>query len=412
MSTLTPTPHGDPVFLSNAQVVVRGVRRALAELLGSVNADPAEPQEISRRFGLDKTLTWKTARVVREPDPSDAVAHIPRRPSLQLLVTALQRHGAPADKVSALWSAVDAFEDFVETHTDDRETLEIMVGSSRANAGMKRLEAFRKSAFQANSAIWGVRAKFQVSMHAVSPAAGAGDQLVINTIAGFHEFKRLRSDVPWAVATAVRWGSTNDASKEVVEPIDPEVRPGDAPLLKQFCSAPLPRMRSVDLPEDRVRYEMTEGPVGNTAAATVLMGWTRRGGVSKYESYAGERGEHGVFLTTPVEAVVHDLLVHRSLEVAFSPTGSLYSELPGGPRYTTDGTAAGRIPFGESVLDLGMGPPDLTTPEFPHYRELAEKLVARSGFPLDEYRGYRLRLAYPPIPTLAVLGHALLTRGS
>jgi len=399
----------DAAFLESAQVVVRGLRRALAELLASVGADPSQPQEISRAFGLDKTLAWKVARVVREHDPSDAIGHIPRRPSFQILVAALAKHGAPIDKVEALWAAVEAFERFVALHSDDRETLEVMVGTTRARTGAKRLEAFRKSAFQANSAIWGVRAKLQVSLHLVAPTHVGSDRLSMATIAGFHDFKRLRPDVPWTIAKFAQWNMAGHAIErpQSFVPMDPALHPDDPPILREFSSEPLPAMRNVNAPGGGVRFEMTQGSVGNTAAATVILGWVDRSVVSAVETFPGECGEHGVFLSTPVESVAHDLLIHKALVFANNPTSHLYSELPGGPKYPSDGEDLGQLPFHESVQDLGVGPPELITPEIPRYRELAEKGAASLGYSLDDFRGYRLRFNYPPIPSLAILRHAL-----
>jgi len=85
----------------------------------------------------------------------------------------------------------------------------------------------------------------------------------------------------------------------------------------------------------------------------------------------------------------------------------LFSELPGGPKYPSDGDDLGQLPFHEAVQDLGVGPPELITPEIPRYSELAEKAAASLGYPLSDFRGYRLRLNYPPIPSLAILRHTL-----
>lgn len=412
MTSFATSKNSDDAFLESAQGVVRGVRRALADLLASVGADPSEPQEISRKFGLDKTLTWKVARVVREHDPSDAVGHIPRRPSFQLLVTALQKHGATEERIAALWSAVDAFERFVQLHSDDRETLEIMVGTPRASVNAKRFEAFRRSAYQANSAIWGVRAKMQLSLHFVAPDLQRPGFLSMATVAGLVDFRRLRTDVPWTIAKFSQWQDAGQAPARQGEhlPMDPKLNTNDPPILHDFSTTPLPPMRNVPVHGGGIRFEMTQGSVGNTASATVVLGWLDLGVATSEESFPGECGEHGVFLSTPVESVTHDVLIHKSMTYAMDVSAHLYSELPGGPKYPDDGGGIVELPFHEKVQDLGSGPPDLITPEVPRYREMAEKAAASLGYPLDEFRGYRLRLNYPPIPTLAIIRHGLAKR--
>src|SRR5262245_57426783 len=96
-----------------SKATVHGLRRALSEILTSVGADSSQPQEMSRRFGLDKTLTWRIARVVREEDALEAVPHIPRKPSMRLFLTAMERSGASNAQVESVWKALSEFEQFI-----------------------------------------------------------------------------------------------------------------------------------------------------------------------------------------------------------------------------------------------------------------------------------------------------------
>jgi hypothetical protein len=48
--------------------------------------------------------------------------------------------------------------------------------------------------------------------------------------------------------------------------------------------------------------------------------------------------------------------------------------------------------------------------DVPRYREMMEFGARQLGFGLDEFRVFRWRLKYPPIPTLALLSHPLLPR--
>lgn len=81
-------------FQHDAKHAVTTVRCALANLFVSVRADPSQPQENSRRFRLDKTLTWRLSRVICEDDIWAAAPFIPRRPSIEILPGTLSEHGA------------------------------------------------------------------------------------------------------------------------------------------------------------------------------------------------------------------------------------------------------------------------------------------------------------------------------
>lgn len=397
-------------FVEDGKTAVHGLRRAFADVLSSLGADATEPQEISRRFGLDKTLAWRIARVIREDDAWEAVQHIPRRPSVRLFVSAMSKHGAAGELTESVWKALDQFERFVEVHSGDRETLEAMVSAAAKRSAGKRLEMFRKNGFHANSALWGVQARVQISMHVIAPALDIEDALAIGVVCGLADFRRLRPDVPWAVGSLAQWDDLSMPEDIRPQPLDASTRPGEAPLMREFCSTPLPEIRTLVESRDLVRYMLAEGPVGNTAAATAVLGWTFSRVASRFQTYPGECGEHGVALSTPVESVVHDLFVHRSMRFAFNPTAHVYSQLPGGPKYPDSGRLAGLLPVPGDVVDLGAGPPDTTTAELPRYREMLEFTVKRMGHALNDFQGYRFRVRFPPIPAMAVLRHNLLPK--
>lgn len=406
MSTLASKP-----FQDDGRAAVHGLRRALADILASVGADPSEPQEISRKYGLDKTLTWRIARVVREEDAWEAVQHIPRRPSIQLFVRAMSRAGATGQSVDALWSAVEQFERFVEVHSGDRETLEMMASSAAKRSATKRMENFRKAGFQANAAMWGVCTRVRIAMHMITPAAAGGGLLDITTISVLGDFRRLRPAVPWSVGSMTQWDRKPESMD--IDPwsaLDPAIAPGRVPLLREFCSEPTPEIHEVHDQPSLVRYVLREGPVGNTAAATIVLGWTNFAAGTAHQSYPGEKGEHGVHLTTPAEVSLNDLYIHRDLEFAFNPTAHVYSMLPGGPQYPEGGELAPLLPVPSDVSDLGAGPPETTTPELPRYSDMFAYAAKRLNFSPKDFQGYRHRLAYPPIPSMALLRHGLLPR--
>ena len=89
------------------------------------------------------------------------------------------------------------------------------------------------------------------------------------------------------------------------------------------------------------------------------------------------------------------------------PRFFLYSQLGAAAPYPLDGRERGLLPVCDEVIDLGAGPPALATPEIPRYREMAETAARAMGHSLPDFRGYRVRMRFPPIPTVAVLRHAL-----
>lgn len=396
--------------LEETNVAMSRLRRALVAVMASADADPTQPQELSRQFDLDKTLTWKIARVIREDSAAQAVVHVPGRRRIEAFLRAMEKGGAPRDAVEEAMRAYQDFERVVEVHSGDRGTLDVLVaGASKGSA--RRLEVIRKNGFLANAAVWGVRAKAHLGIHMVAPS-GEGDLLDAITLCGFLGFHRLRQDQSWAIANAISF-DLPDRGIEAPAPLHPDGLINEGPLLPQFCSAPLPSVRTVKVDKTNWRYELPPGPIGQSSAVDVILGWRWPRDMSARASHAGDYGEHGMHLSTPAEMSVLELWVHRSLAFAIPPTARVYSELPSGPRYPREGREAGTLPIPGDVADLGLGAEAGVTPEFPRGAELLRFAAGRMGWNMDEFHGFRFRLRYPPIPTAAMLQHDLLPwRGS
>ena len=108
------------------------------------------------------------------------------------------------------------------------------------------------------------------------------------------------------------------------------------------------------------------------------------------------------------DLLVHDVWIHRSLTFAMNPKVRVYSRLPSGPRYPFEGREAGLIPVPDTVIDLGFGAATSSMAEFPRCSELLQYAMDQRGWNSNDFRGFRFRLKYPPIPTFVVFQHPLL----
>ncbi|MBZ0171277.1 MAG: hypothetical protein K8E66_02755, partial [Phycisphaerales bacterium] len=70
------------------------LRAALIDLYDSVGADPASPQDVARRYKLNKTLTWNIARLLQSSDGLAAVPHVPGAASFEKILKATEADGA------------------------------------------------------------------------------------------------------------------------------------------------------------------------------------------------------------------------------------------------------------------------------------------------------------------------------
>ena len=181
-----------------------------------------------------------------------------------------------------------------------------------------------------------------------------------------------------------------------------------APLMPEFCSQPIAQLRTTTIDESNKRYELPASDVGLSSAIDVVLGWSWPSDMPKYQRQAGDIGEHGIMISTPVELVVLDVWIHRSLDFAMNPRVRVYSQLPSGPRYPHEGRDTGVLPLPDKVIDLGFGARAATMAEYPRHTQLLQTGMDQLGWDADDFRGYRFRLNYPPIPCVAYMQHPLL----
>ena len=402
-------------FEDHVRVAAQGIRSVLAQVLAAVGADPTQPRGMARRFGLDKTLAWKLSRIVTEDNVLELVDYLPGRAGLDIAIRSLEDAGAAAYSIAALRHALAEFERVVELHCGDRETLELMLGFMQRD-DQERIEAHRKRAFQGNRAIWGVQARLQVCAQFIAPSAAKPSKLDIATVSGLVDLRRLRQDTVWPVARFRQFTDDGhllpDQSIEAID--DGATKAHGLPLWREYCSTPLPTLRARPASGGIVNYELQPGLVGATGAATCIVGWFARARFDMHRDpkhpHVNDFGEHMVGVNTPVETMIFDFYVHRSMKHAMHPEMAIHSQLPTEPLYPEGGRDRGRLHISERVLDLGESPLHVVTPEMPEYSEMTAQTFDRLGWNAADFRGFRFRMRYPPMPTLAIFRYPLPDR--
>ncbi|HPF37810.1 MAG TPA: hypothetical protein P5081_10755 [Phycisphaerae bacterium] len=398
-----------PHFETHVVTVLGRLRAALADLFQAVGADATRPQNVARDFGLNKNLTWKISKIICEPDPASVVSYLPGRAGLNILLDTFKKRGAPVNTLKEVRDSLNEFEQMQKVHAGDRDTLEAMLGALSSGPDAQQAnENQRKLAFRGNSAIWGVQARLQICVNIIAPSS---DPAFVDLawISGLVDFRRLRREAAWAIASTRK---VDDQGKSIptgnIQSIDPDYSTNeDAPLMGEFCSDPTPELR-LNLGADGVlRYELVEGPIGNTAATTCIIGIFGRQFVRRTRVPGDTIGEHLARLYTPAELLVHDLFVHEDLKNAHNPKIHLYDQLPIAPPYPIGGRDRGELPIAESVQSLGVGTRSAVVPEFPTYPAIIDAACKRLEWDPGAFRGYRFRLKYPPIPSVALFRYPL-----
>lgn len=387
----------------DCQRILGGLRGALIELFASVDADPGAPQEVSRRFGLNRNLTWKISKIIESIDGFGAIQHLPGAAGWDIFLASVGSAGVPEARLEAVRKWLREFEEFVTLHAGDRTQLELMLDSMGVGSrGEGQLDMSRQLAYQGNSGILGVQAKVRVTAAFVVPSKTDPTRVDCALVGGLVGFRRLRPNVSWPLFRFTHHTDGKPSRPGNVEEIELKRSADEVPrLLRRFCSPNLPQIRTAML-ADATEYVLPSGPVGNSGQFSCFFGDVVRG-EQRYAKPGDEYCEFGSHITLPVETLVFDLLVHEGLEVALPPAVLVFGRpdgVPYDPRTVRDENL---IPLSERAAPLAGRPPAVATPLVPHYAEIVQAVVDRLGFEAGEMRGYRLVLKHPPMNSTVVL---------
>ncbi len=394
-----------PDFETHCRDSVGNLRAALLAVYQSVDADPAQPQDVARRFKLNKNLTWKAAKIIQTEDAFEAAALIPGTSGLEILFDGFASAGAPDAIVSRARTAANELDRMIELHAGDRATLELVLDSM---GGIKPLERSRKLAFRGNSGIHGIQVHTRVTTHFIAPNADDPDMLDLALLGGVTRVRTLRPGPIGPVFQVMGYDDTGSVSysRDRVPLEDHrsngEARPGDPWLMRSFCSGVLPEITPVPIPHGR-SYEFGPNPVGRTREFTCFFGFIDR---ALYPRHRDEHNHHGELISTvalPAEQLLFDLVVHRDLVEAHRPEVSLFGRLW---ESIVSGARVEPLPCPSRLIDLGRGA-SLATPLVADYPEIVRAIEARAGWDHADFHCLRLVMEYPPMPSTVVMRYPL-----
>ncbi len=391
-------------FENHCKDVIDQLRAALIELYSDVGADPLGPQQVSRRFGLNKTLTWSLSRVMQEADALAALRHVPGEQAIGKLLTATAQGGAGEDAIERVRAAVRRYDELVDLHVGDRPTLELVIDSF--GEGTDALERSRKMAFRGNSGIFGVQAKCRLAVGLLTPSKDDPGRLDMAMLMGYSGFRRLRDTVRWPLFKLRAWDADEALTGRRWQSVSGDSDRDELNLMREFCTDPLPDI-SLAQTSDGSDCILEPGPLGNPGAFSCFRGDLMRSAVPRFATPSDASGEFGAAITTPSEHLIFDIVVHKDLEFALKPELVVYARAFAHRERTDDGDPAWLLPISTPVVELSGHPPVVSTPLVPGYSDMIHRAQERLGHAPDEFRAIRAHMKYPPLGATVLLRFAL-----
>jgi hypothetical protein len=406
------------------------LREALGRLYAAVGADPLVPQEVSRRFGLNKNLTWKISRITSASDPLTAIRHVPGSAGLTILIDAFRKAGSAASLIEGVQAAARSFDKVVQAHAGDRAGLELMLDSMGIGYDHNALERSRELAYLGNSGVWGVAARVKIVLAIFCPGVRRPGTVDVMHVTGYFGFRRLRAVPEWEVARFDHFTDAEDRSQtpareggvestggglgqptswpdiESITPATEGKSPTFSRVYSDYCS-PMDLPIHVKVGPSGQLYMLGPADAGHRHAVDVFFGQIVRGNTATRTA-----SEHQVHLstatTTPSELQVFDAIVHKDVLPNQHPTLSIFGRLDMGRARVDELERAGcTIPFSEQVLEVSPAPEALQLGEAPRYVNMVRDAYARMNASPNDFRAYRVAHKHPVTPSTTVLSWQL-----
>ena len=411
-ATVALTGQGSGTFETAAKRALERLRGATKSTIESVGLGDVNSLALSRKLAIDKSLSWRMVRFVEEPNAFSASKHLPGVAGLRIFARAVSAAGATAASVAQFDAALEELEGVIAKHAGTRSAFRaLLTHCTDAPQADDRAIGFRRGAFEANAALWGIQAHTRLMMAFLTVGElGAVD---VALVSGFLGLRRSRRDLSWPVArrrVLGHEGRSSAGSAGSARPLDPSVALDAAPMLSEYSTIRGESLRPIGT-EHGFWYELPEGNIGLRGAVDCVFGERLPGAGPALRDGAVEDAEVMLRVDLPVEHVLLEVFIERAIPVTGSPTVSQYSLLTGGSGENSPDRERGRIPVADQVQELGKDLRTWSTPIAPRHWEMVNDCMQWMSRTPADFTAHRVSMQWPLMPTAVVLS-TLLGRGS
>ena len=390
-------------FEAAAKRALESVRAAMREAIASIGADRINSLALSRLLRVDKSLSWRIVRFAQEPDVFVGGEHLPGDPGLRILTRALRGSHASHEAIERLDDALAQLSQVVREHAGTRTAFRAMLLQCRRHdAHEDATFEFRRMAFQANAALWGIDVATRSMMTVISGSRSKPGFVDIAMVGGFTRLRRMRHDLAWPVARRRFRAPGADGPPSSVRPLDPSVDPEGPPLVGAYSTIPPAALRPVKT-SNGAWYELPETGIGSANEVSLVIGEHYEAIAPVVRTTDSENAELMIQLDLPIETLVFDLYVERALPLGRPVTARLFSQLLGGSAAPSPERERDALPMAERPVQVDDAEAPAATQAIPRFAELVEDVFAWLGRARAGYDHFRLEIRYPMMPTALVM---------
>ena len=397
--------NGSGTFEHAAERALERLRAATAHAIAVAGAMNLNSLALSRKLGIDKSLSWRMVRFTEEANAFSASKHLPGDAGLRIFARAIRASGATLDAAAELDAALEQLEGVIAKHAGTRVAFQALLThcTEQPNAD-HRATNFRRSAHEANAALWGIQAHTRLMMAFLT--AGERGSVDVALVSGFLGLRRSRRDLSWPVARRRVLGHEGQMSEGRALPLDPAVAMDAAPMLSEYSTIRGDSLRPIGTSHG-FWYELPEGDIGLKGAVDCVFGERLPGAGPALHDGLAENAEVMLRVDIPVEHILLEVFIDRTIPIDRTPTVSQFSLLTGGSGENSPERERGRMPIADQVQELGTDPRTWSTPVAPRHWEMVNDCMQWMSRRPADFSVYRVSMQWPLIPTAIVLSTQL-----
>jgi len=387
--------------------VVTLARRAYSRIIEQRCPGSKAVSAVSEAFGIHRKLAWQLIKVAYAEDPFVAAKHMPSSKGIEAWAAAAESCGVGGALLESIRTTGDRFQALIATHAADKAEFEMLIESSSASGDPHAEERWRQASFDGNSFTWGARCKVLLGLTVLAPSEDRDRYFHAAQVRGLIGFRQTRQDVRWVVnQSAAVDDETRHESAMRRAPLDAAAAAAHngVPVLPEFCSNPMPDLERTRTHDGLMQDEFVSSEVGLRGERTLVTGEVLRNIAPVHATPNDKTAHFGVAVRTPAEMLHFDLFVRAGLFGNVERELRAFSDIASSISFRD----ADALRVSDRISRLGRGVALAQAPDLPGYQDLALSVFSRMGLDPSEYELYRVRMAYPPVPTSVMMKHELL----
>ena len=281
--------------------------------------------------------------------------------------------------------------------------------SSRDGRDAASDERWRQQSFEGNSYTWGAQCRVLLALCILMPSDDRADYFHMAQVRGMMGYQQSRPGVRWLLnqSVAVDDHVHHEPSMQRVA-IDQQaaIKHHGVPVLPELCSDPMPAFTRRKTHDGMMQDEFLSSEVGLKGQRTLVTGEILRNIAPVHATPNDSVAHFGTAVRIPAQILHFDMYVHAGLFGEVERSLRVFSDIAS-PVAFQDSDA---LSVHDQISKMGIGISRAHSPDLPGHQDLTKTIFDRLLIDPDEYELYRVRMAFPPMPTTVMMKHKLLPK--